>query len=601
MAIPNRDQENIELLYRRIRAVGKRMGLTPYETIICLVTDDQMSANIIYGAMPSHHRAWWHGKQAMRPREGHVYEVVINSRPSYCFQSVTNSLSMHALVIAHAAEGHVDFFANNQLFKETDPDTVLHRFRRNASFVEELCGRSDWGIERVEHFLDAAHAIEFHIPSALCLPADQWDDGEEREKLEEYLRQLQAAVATSRMSRDVAALDEQITEVQNQLKRHPIYPTRDLLGFLAIADNTPHLTVEARELLRIVREQSLYFQPQIETKIMNEGWATFWHSELLKQPDVGLPLDIKLALCKHWTMFDGHPVQLFFNHPYALGERLWSYIDRTLCFDAGDEEVSYRELVYDDRTNSLSEKKRAVKERIARRDRSRMFDIRKNCAGDHSFLDQFMTREFLQDMASHALSWVCGSAQGSPGVMHLINQRLKRSDWGGTLVVQELPTSIEGLLDLLQRWMEMAANSEQWHADLGFPRFPVRMEVLEEMATILQIAAACDDNWRAIKGQMMQRTGLVSKPLIELLDTGLFADGVWTLQHHYDERQGGELLASEARDTLRLFRRLCGAPIRLLTRRSPTDQYGMPVDGAPALFEYICKESDGTTVHERQL
>jgi spore cortex formation protein SpoVR/YcgB (stage V sporulation) len=115
------------------------------------------------------------------------------------------------------------------------------------------------------------------------------------------------------------------------------------------------------------------------------------------------------------------------------------------------------------------------------------------------------------------------------------------------------------------------------------------------MAQVLQIVGAYDEDWHAMRKQLVMRTGYNSVPFIELVDTGRHTDGVWTLRHVYNP-DFGPLLQSEARETLRYFRLLCGGPCRLLTMEQREDQFGRPI-GNPAPFVYFTE--DGDTVKEQ--
>src|SRR4029450_9165407 len=120
---------NLHIIDKRMDAAGIRLGLDPGETEYDLVTDAQMAANLIYVAMPTHYRHWRYGKHAAgEPRMGHVFEVVINSDPSAGYLGLATDIVMQALVIAHAKWGHVDFFHNNFLFRETLPKSIIERF-----------------------------------------------------------------------------------------------------------------------------------------------------------------------------------------------------------------------------------------------------------------------------------------------------------------------------------------------------------------------------------------------------------------------------------------------------------------------------------------
>src|SRR5262249_32599487 len=187
---------NLHIIDKRMTAAGVRLGLNPCETEYDLVSDAQMSANLIYVAMPTHYRHWRYGKHAAQePRMGHVFEVVINSDPSVCYLGLTNDIVMQALVIAHAKWGHVDFFHNNFLFRETLPKSVIERFATNKAFIDRLIAHPDWRWEGVEAYLDSAHALESHVGWLPSLPDVQVPDKVQREELMEQLRKLKGTYA----------------------------------------------------------------------------------------------------------------------------------------------------------------------------------------------------------------------------------------------------------------------------------------------------------------------------------------------------------------------------------------------------------------------
>lgn len=587
---------NINLLDPRITAAGQRMGLDPYTTDYLLVTDEQMNQNLVYVAMPVHYNHWRYGKYAQQPRGGHVFEVVLNTDPSFCYLGTTNDIMMQALVIAHAKWGHVDFFKNNRLFRETGAKDILQRLRDNADFVKNLAENPDWGWQAVELYLDAAHALEHHVGWLPTQDAErEHDERKLRDELMLKLRQLKSEYGLTNVVADRKALERDIVELENRLKCHPLTPTTDILGFLADPDNTSHLPREARRLLQIVREQARYFQPQGRTKFMNEGWATYWERDVLIQPELGLPFNMHWPLAKYWAMFDSNPTSLYFD-PYALGEAVWRHIDDKFGVDEGEVTVKYKPLVFDEETCELSEGKKTLSTKVTKRNRDKMFEVRRNY-DDNRFLAEFLDKDFLEKLNMRCLDWMRGTGESRGtkiGILELVNQRLKKAGWGPQVTFDVLPDTLEGLMGIVQTWSQMAQNSQFWSANAGLPPFPVPQQLLQMLSTVLQIVAAYDEDWQALRKQLVMRTGYNSVPHIELVDTGRHADGIWTLRHRFDA-DFGPLLQSECRETLRYFRLLCGGPVRLLTKEQRTDWYGRPY-GDPMDFEYFTE--DGDTVKE---
>jgi stage V sporulation protein R len=582
---------NLKILDERIGKAGRRLGLDPYTTDHYLVTDEQMNANLTYVAMPVHYGHWKYGKQASQGRAGHVYEVVINADPSFCYLGSTNDINLQALVIAHAKWGHVDFFKNNTTFKDTGAKDVIQRFRDNADFINGLYEHPDWGRQGVELYLDAAHALEHHVGWVPTLPGERdHDETAMRESLMAQLRELKSKAAMTNVEMDLKEIEKDVIELENRLKCHPLAPTTDLLRFLADPANTQHLPKEARQMLMIVREQSRYFQPQGRTKFMNEGWATFMEREVLIQPEVDLPFNMHLDLSRHWAMFDRTPTNWYFD-PYGLGEQIVSWIDKKWGFDEGTETVKYRALSWDESEGLLKEGKWKTKT-IPKRNRDKLLEFRRNF-DDNRALEEFISKEFFEHVNLQALGWMRGN-KDRIGLMEHINGALRKAGWGPQYIFNTLPDTIEGLMNVVQTWQNAAENAGQWSQNMGTPGFPVSPETLKQMATVLQIVAGFDEDWHAMRKQLIQRTGYNSVPYIQLDDTGRHTDGVWTLRHVYNP-DFGPLLPSECRETIRYFRLLCGAPVRLITMEQPEDRDGRPM-GEPKPYFYFTE--DGDTIKE---
>lgn len=583
--------KSIELIDRRMTKAGLRVGLRPYETDYELVTDEQMVELIPYVMMPVHYRHWRYGKQALQEKKRagtfHIFEAVLNTSPSICYLGTTNTLEMQALVMAHAKWGHVDFFANNKLFKETGASSVVNRFGLAKEKIDRLIADPNWGWEAVEAILDAAHALEDHVT---WLPTiAQETDKEVRDAAMEQLRELRRRIADegSRSSLMKELLEKEATELQGRLMRFPFYPTNDVLGFLADPANTPKLPEEAHMLLSIVRDQGLYFQPQGRTKFMNEGWASYWEKHLLLQPEMGFPVDMRLSLAKYWTMHDRQASNWYFD-PYALGLRVFEYIDEKYGYDEGEAEMEVRPLVYVDE-NTVTESEEAQKVKYTVRNRDKMLEVRKHY-DDNRFLEEFLNEELFEKINLKALEWV-------RRFMSQVNGLLRKNGWNPQLVRDPLPLTLEGLMEVVELWMNTAETTAQLHAQGGTPIFPVPPQILKEMGMVLQIVGAFDASPHKARRQLVLRTAYHSKPQIWIMDTGRRSDGVWTLKHEFDENFG-PLMQSEARDTLKYFRRLCCEPARLITMEQRTDRQGRP-SGPPAPYEYFTE--DGITVKERFL
>jgi len=257
---------------------ARELGLDPFPTHFEIVP-----AAILYefGAylLPGRFSHWTHGKAYYTMKASYdyglskIYELVINANPSYAFLLDTNSLLHNKFVVAHVF-GHTDFFKHNIWFAPTNRQMV-ETVSQNAQRIRQY--NIDEGSAEVERFLDAALSIAEHIdPYPRRERADQ--PSTPKPAGEGAYGDLfpPAGLATS------LATGRPLKGTPNPpRKRVPPEPEKDLLRFLL--EHTDGLEDWQRDILAIVREESLYFVPQMQTKIMNEGWASFWHMRIMRE------------------------------------------------------------------------------------------------------------------------------------------------------------------------------------------------------------------------------------------------------------------------------------------------------------------------------
>lgn len=297
----------LEQWNERIEACAREMGLDFYPQEFEICSYEEMLGYEAYNGMPSHYPHWSYGKAFDRLHTfyrynltGLPYEMVINSNPCLAYLMRDNTLLLQILTIAHVY-GHNDFFKNNRLFKGTRPEMVIDSFKNHAERIRSYIQDPSIGYAKVERVLDAAHALRYQVTRTIG--AKKLTLEEEKKRLvEEYQRKTQADLF-GRPAEAVAPPD---------LNRIPLEPEEDILGFIV---EYSRLDDWERDIIRIVRAESEYFLPQIETKIMNEGWASLWHYRILQRLD--LPQDLHLEFLKrHHQVIRPHPGGL---NPYHLG------------------------------------------------------------------------------------------------------------------------------------------------------------------------------------------------------------------------------------------------------------------------------------------
>src|SRR3977135_865202 len=262
------------------------LGLDTYPNQIELISSEQMLDAYSSIGMPIFYHHWSFGKRFARDeamyRKGYsglAYEIVINSTPCISYIMEENTMTMQTLVMAHAAFGHNHFFKNNYLFKEwTDAEGILDYLDFAKGYVAQCEERH--GRQVVEQTLDAAHALMSHGIDRY--PGKKNLDRRVEEKRAGE-RRLHEESAFNDLWRTVPAGPVKSAELLNAERRCKLLglPQENLLYFLEKA--APRLQPWQRELLRIVRHIAQYFYPQSQTKVMNEGTATYVHYRILNR------------------------------------------------------------------------------------------------------------------------------------------------------------------------------------------------------------------------------------------------------------------------------------------------------------------------------
>jgi len=273
----------------------------------------EMIGHMSYHGLPSHYPHWSYGKSFERTHqmynlglEGLPYELIINSNPSIAYLMRENPLYMQILIMAHCV-GHSDFFKNNPQFSKTRPEAVLSKFRNARNRIQGYIEDPSIGIDSVERVLDAAHTIRFQT----------YRDGQERIPHKDLKNDLIQKIRSDKDGKYKSTDCEKV----------PLNFDVDVLGF--IIEHGTHLSDWERDLISIVRDESLYFMPQIRTKILNEGWASFWHYKMMH--DLKLTSGIHLPFLKtHNQVVRPH---LGAINPYHLGFHLFQRIEKEKGLD----------------------------------------------------------------------------------------------------------------------------------------------------------------------------------------------------------------------------------------------------------------------------
>ena len=367
----DREVQELEKAVEQIWDVATtRFGLDPFPVRFEIVPATVMYEVGSY-ALPGRYSHWTFGKAYHKMKTMYdfglskIYEVVINSNPSYAFLLETNSPTQNKMVIAHVL-GHIDFFKNNVYFSKTNrrmvDEAALHA-RRMGDYEFK------YGRKVVEEFLDAVLSIEEHVDPNFFIKKQRLQPDKESDKL-----------PTRREGRYDDLLSKEEREIQNpstdsaderKRKRSLAVPEKDLVYFLM--ENSPSLEPWQRDVMAMLHDEMEYFIPQLQTKIMNEGWASIWHSRIMREMD--LPTNEHLEFAElHAGVVSPHKGQL---NPYYLGYKLFEDIEKRWDNPTAEE-----------------------REKFGRRGgegREKMFEVRE-LDNDISFLRNYLSEELCEEL-----------------------------------------------------------------------------------------------------------------------------------------------------------------------------------------------------------
>jgi stage V sporulation protein R len=310
----DREVKELEQALEKIWDIAvNKFGLDPFPTRFEIVPSSVMYEIGSY-ALPGRYSHWTFGKAYHKMKTMYdlglskIYEVVINSNPSYAFLLENNSLLQNKLVIAHVL-GHVDFFKNNVYFSQTNrrmvDDAALHSRRINEYEFK-------YGRKAVEEFLDAVLSIEEHIDPNFFIKKQRGPRPVEAQKRK----------PEGKYEDLISLSEEKPDESEVQPEDLPMEPEKDLIWYLM--QYSPTLQPWQRDVMSMIHDEMLYFVPQMQTKTINEGWASFWHSRIMRELDLPDHEHMEFAEL-HSGVVSPHKGQL---NPYYLGYKILEDIER---------------------------------------------------------------------------------------------------------------------------------------------------------------------------------------------------------------------------------------------------------------------------------
>lgn len=365
-----------------IRGYAVGFGLDFFETVFELLDYDQINSVASLGGFPVRYPHWRFGMEYDQLSKSYtyglqkIYELVINNDPSYAYLMKSNNMVDQKLVMAHVY-GHVDFFKNNTWFSKTNRkmiDTMANHAVRIREMMEVH------GVDRVENFIDKCLSLENLIDPFLPFTPKKKkeEEGQAGEKKPPGRLKVDRGYMDSFIN-PPDFVEEQKRKMEVQVvknKRNPPEPQKDILLFLL--DNAPLETWE-HDVLSIIRDEAYYFAPQWQTKILNEGWASFWHSRIMTEKALKDSEVIDYA-DHHAGVTAMSPGRV---NPYKIGIELLRDIEDRWNRGAFGKE-------YDECDDLVAKQKWNKNLGLGRQ---KVFEVRRVC-NDVTFIDEYLTPEF---------------------------------------------------------------------------------------------------------------------------------------------------------------------------------------------------------------
>jgi stage V sporulation protein R len=374
--------KDLEKIHQEAKALVKKAGLDPYPVIFGVVDWDQLNEISAYDGFLERYPHWLFGMRYdwFRKRSAygglHFYELVLNTNPAIAYLRSSNRAVENKAVMIHVY-AHADFFKNNRWFSKT-PKGVISLMRNHASRIEEYMNKH--GVAEVESFIDKALSIQYNIDQHSLFIKRRWEPTQEeleevsklpvkRDYMERFINPPQWIESRRRKL-------EELKKKRKKFDRTDLEkPQKDLLLFLI---KYGKLEDWQADILAIIREEAYYFMPQLITKVMNEGWATYWQSKIMAE------------FAQANEFIDHAEMQsnvLGGLNPYSLGKAIWESIKER--WDKGRFGREWEECKDKEKKKRWDTKAKAGLEKI--------FEVRRNY-NDIGFIDEFFTEEIAEKL-----------------------------------------------------------------------------------------------------------------------------------------------------------------------------------------------------------
>jgi stage V sporulation protein R len=387
---PGRPTLSEELCERQIQIenAARDHGLSFYPIVYEMLYSEEVNAIAAREGFPIRYPHWRFGMEYEFHNTGYehaaskIYELVINSDPVYAYLMASNEHFDQEFVMCHVT-GHADFFRNNIYFSQTNRQSIdmMATHARRVTNYMHLYGRDE-----VEKVIDHALSISDLIDPFKMLAFPNGNEANSSTIKNEPLKGQPGRLPVTRdylesFINPPEALEEaRIKEekLSKKPRQFPEKPVRDVLQFLI--ENAP-IPDWQRDILSIVREEAYYFLPQMQTKIMNEGWASYWHSTLMRQEIVKDENQDRHAQL-HSSVTASQPPNL---NPYKIGIELFRDIEER--WNKGQFGPEWEACTNEDERKRWDKGLGLGREKI--------FEVRR-LNNDISFISNYLTMDFCE-------------------------------------------------------------------------------------------------------------------------------------------------------------------------------------------------------------
>lgn len=387
--------KELEEVRKEARRLVEASGLDPYPVIFGIVDYDQINELAAYDGFPERYPHWQFGMSYdyWRKRSAYsgwwTYELVLNTNPSIAYLRKSNTIAENKAVMIHVY-AHADFFKNNKWFKHT-PKDMIKVMHTHAERIEEYMNK--YGVAEVESFIDKALSIQYEIDQYAPFikrrqPSKKDDEDREeivkipikRDYMERFINPPQWLERQRQRLKELRERRKQMRD-ETELER----PQKDIIGFLM-----RHSPLEdwQKDILAMIREESHYFVPQMMTKIMSEGWSSFWESKIMAE--FAGPNEFLDHADMQSKVLGGGVL-----NPYKLGKLIWEDIKER--WDKGRFGREW-ELCKDREKKEKWDTKAGL-------GTEKIFEVRRNY-NDITFLDEFFTEEIFEKLNLFAYEYV---------------------------------------------------------------------------------------------------------------------------------------------------------------------------------------------------